>query len=71
MAETFSASDVEQVVGGRHVVFMGDSIIRGVYKVGLYFVGISPLENQDFIWASNCEAFIPLELLKINKTSMN
>ena len=34
MADCFNPKDVERLLAGKHVVFLGDSVTRGIYKVG-------------------------------------
>jgi len=50
MAAVFEPGDMADLLAGKHVVFLGHSVTRAIYK--------------DFIWLSNSESFIPTELLK-------
>ena len=33
MAAVFEPGDMEELLAGKHVVFLGDSVIRAIYKV--------------------------------------
>ena len=33
MADFFTPEDLQQLLAGKHVVFMGDSVMRAIYKV--------------------------------------
>ena len=35
MADCFKAHDVEKLLAGKHVAFLGDSVTRAIYKVGV------------------------------------
>ena len=49
MCDLFRSEDVRRVLSGKHVVLLGDSNIRGIYK--------------DIIWLMNDNSFIPYECL--------
>ena len=70
MADCFNPKDVERLLAGKHVVFLGDSVTRGIYKVGnLKEKKHFSLENfvlQDFVWLANDNSLLPAEQLKVN-----
>lgn len=49
MSDLFLSDDVRKLLRGKHVVLLGDSNIRGIYK--------------DIIWLMNDNSFIPYECL--------
>ena len=34
MADCFKPEDVDKLLAGKHLVFLGDSVTRAIYKVG-------------------------------------
>ena len=34
MADFFTPEDLQKLLAGKHVVFLGDSVMRAIYKVG-------------------------------------
>ena len=68
MADCFKPQDVEKLLAGKHVVFLGDSVTRAIYKVGKVDWtkhGWIELISQDFVWLANDSSLIPTEQLKI------
>ena len=51
MADLFSPGDVTKVLKNKRCVFLGASIVRGLYK--------------DLLWLINSKSLIPLEVNKI------
>ena len=49
MSDLFLNEDVRRVLRGKHVVLLGDSNVRGIYK--------------DIVWLLNDNSFIPYECL--------
>jgi len=49
MSDLFLSEDVRRVLKGKHVVLLGNSNIRGLYK--------------DIVWLINDNSFIPQECL--------
>lgn len=54
MSSVFTSADLQRILKGKHVLFLGDSIVRALYK--------------DIVWLYNCNYFLPVEALKQTNT---
>ena len=69
MADIFRPVDMERLLAGKHVVFLGDSVVRAIYKA-CTMLPLGSLSSllQDFVWLANTNSLIPMELLKMVRT---
>ena len=69
MADCFKPEDVDKLLAVKHLVFLGDSVTRAIYKVGQLDSstkhGFEFDMSQDFVWLANDSSLIPVEQLKI------